>query len=131
MDTDALDYELPESLIAQYPAEPRDTSRLMVVDRASGTIRVDVFANLAAYLRPGDLLVLNDTRVIRARVHARKTTGGEVELFLLTETEPGTWIALARPSSRLRPGMVLQCAGDMTATLVDRAGEGKWQVRFS
>lgn len=131
MDTDALNYDLPEALIAQYPAEPRDASRLMVVDRASGSIRLDVFAGLAGHLQGGDLLVLNDTRVIRARVRARKATGGEVELFLLTETDPGEWIALARPSARLRPGMSLQCAGGMEVLLAARAADGKWRVVFS
>lgn len=131
MDTDALHYDLPEALIAQYPAEPRDASRLMVVDRASGSIRLDGFAGLAEHLRPGDLLVLNDTRVIRARVWARKATGGKVELFLLRETDLGEWTVLARPSSRLRAGMKLQCAGGMEALLTGRDEDGKWRVQFS
>jgi len=131
METDILHYELPEELIAQYPAEPRDMSRLMVVDRAAGSIRLDVFRNVAEYLAAGDLLVLNDTRVIRARVRAHKPTGGAVELFLLRENAPGVWTALARPSGRLREGSLLRCAGGMTAELVARLEEGKWEVRFS
>src|SRR5690606_33406844 len=108
MNTSELDYDLPEELIAQHPAERRDASRLMVLDRADRSMRFDVYRNVARYLRPGDCLVLNRTRVIRARLRARKATGGAVEIFLLREEEPGAWEALVRPSARVRPGTTVR-----------------------
>ena len=77
MNTDELDYSLPDELIAQQPVENRSESRLLVVDRSTGTIKEDVFSNVGAYLDPGDAMVVNDTRVIRARLHAQKPTGGK------------------------------------------------------
>ena len=100
-----LDYELPEDLIAQRPAEPRDASRLMVVDVQSGTISHHTFRDLPQFLLPGDALVLNETKVIPARIEARKPTGGGVELLFLRDLGPdrgGSWEVLARPSKRLR-----------------------------
>ena len=83
MKTTDFDYHLPESSIAQTPAEPRDSSRLLILDRASGQIEHRIFRDLGFYLHPNDLLVLNQTRVIPARIYARKQTGGRVELLLL------------------------------------------------
>ena len=105
-----LDYELPEGLIAQKPAEPRDASRLMVVDVGRGTIAHHTFRDLPEFLRPGDALVLNETKVIPARIEANKPTGGAVELLFLRGLGPdgsGVWEVLARPSKRLRPGLAL------------------------
>jgi S-adenosylmethionine:tRNA ribosyltransferase-isomerase len=104
MKTSDFDYELPPELIAQTPIEPRDASRLMVIHRTSGQIEHRIFHDVGAYLRPGDLLVLNQTRVIPARLFGRKTrTGGKVELLLLTQRDEHTWEALAR-GKKLRPG---------------------------
>src|SRR5690349_15505390 len=83
--TSELDYTLPERLIAQFPAQRRDASRLLVVDRASGTFSESTFARIGDHLRAGDCLVLNDTRVIRARLKAEKPSGGKIEIFLLRE----------------------------------------------
>ncbi len=130
MDTSELEYELPQELIAQHPCEPRDASRLMVLDRASGAIRVDVFRNVAAYLRAGDCMVTNDTRVIRARLHARKTTGAQIEIFLLREAEPGLWTALVRPSARVKPGTRVSIAEQFEATLGEVVNESQRLVRF-
>ncbi len=94
MQTSELDYDLPLDLIAQTPAEPRDSSRLMVVERASGRIEHRVFRDLPALLRAPDLLVANDTRVIPARIHARKLTGGKVEILLLRKLDATRWEAL-------------------------------------
>ncbi len=113
MDTADFDYELPGELIAQTPAEPRDASRLMVVERATGRIEHRLFRDVAAYLRAGDLLVLNQTRVIPARLYGQKAgTGGQVELLLLHRQETDTWEALVRGKG-LRPGtrIELQVAG--------------------
>jgi S-adenosylmethionine:tRNA ribosyltransferase-isomerase len=104
-----FDYHLPDELIAQVPAEPRDHSRLLVVDRASGELTDSVFAKLGAWLRRDDLLVLNDTRVIPSRLIGRRQSGGRVELFLVEEIDDRTWVALARPASRIRRGDWIQC----------------------
>ena len=94
MQTTELQYELPPELIAQTPAEPRDSSRLMVVDRASGAIQHRTFRDLPAFLAAPDLLVANDTRVIPARIPARKPTGGKVEVLLLRKLSATRWEAL-------------------------------------
>jgi len=125
--TRELDYELPEDLIAQRPAEPRDASRLMVVDAASGEIQHHVFRDLPWFLRPGDALVLNETKVLPARLVARRPGGGEAELLFLRELPGGRWEALARPSKRLRSGMELIAGGEVL-TLVETLGEGRWSV---
>jgi S-adenosylmethionine:tRNA ribosyltransferase-isomerase len=102
--TEDFAYELPAELIAQTPVEPRDASRLMVVDRATGATEHRIFRQVREYLRAGDLLVLNQTRVIPARLFGSKVeTGGQVELLLLRQREDGTWEALVRGKG-LRPG---------------------------
>ncbi len=98
MKTSLFDYSLPASYIAQQPAEPRDSSRLLVLDRSSGAIEHRRFSDIGEYLRPGDLLVANDSRVIPARLHARKPTGGKVEVFLLRHLDESgeTWECLVK-----------------------------------
>lgn len=129
--TQDLRYDLPESLIAQFPSEQRDESRLMVVDRASGDIRLDVYRNVARYLQRGDCMVLNDTRVIRARLHGHKASGGRVEVFLLRETEPGCWVALVRPSAKVKPGTRVHFTGGLEARVEETVEEGKRRVYFN
>jgi S-adenosylmethionine:tRNA ribosyltransferase-isomerase len=130
--TDELDYELPPELIAQEPAEPRDSARLMVVHRASGAIEHRRFRDLPAYLGPGDVLVANDSRVLPARLRARKAaTGGMVELLLLREHDAATWEALVR--GRVAPGTRLTLAegtGQPTAEVVALLPHGSRLVRF-
>jgi S-adenosylmethionine:tRNA ribosyltransferase-isomerase len=130
MKTSELDYHLPPELIAQHPCERRDASRLLVIDRASRTLRVDVFRNIAAHLRAGDCMVVNDTQVIRARLHATKPTGGRIEVFLLRERAPGTWTALVRPSARVKPGTRIRIADTVDATIGKILSEGIREVRF-
>ena len=104
--TSDFDYNLPPELIAQSPVEPRDSSRLLVLDRASGRTEHRRFTDLPAYLRPGDLMVLNQSRVIPARLFAlRDDNGGRVEFLLLRREGEGVWEALARPGRRLRAGV--------------------------
>ncbi len=125
-----LDYQLPEDLIAQSPVEPRDASRLMVVDVRRGTIAHHTFRDLPRFLLPGDALVLNETKVLPARVKANKPTGGEVELLFLRDMGPdhgGAWDVLARPSKRLSPGLWLTAGGDRLE-LVESLGDGHWAV---
>ena len=103
--TSDFDYHLPPELIAQAPLEPRDSSRLLVLDRASGEITHHLFTGIMVYLRPGDVMVFNQSRVIPARLRGRRAdTGGKVEFLLLREDSPGVWQALAQPGRRLRPG---------------------------
>lgn len=108
MRTSDFDYELPPELIAQSPAEPRDASRLLVLRRADGVMEHRRFRDLPEYLRPGDLMVFNRSRVIPARLRGRLPGGGApFELLLLRRVSPGLWRALGRPSRRLRPGLRL------------------------
>lgn len=130
MQTEELDYTLPERLIAQYPCEKRDQSRLLVLDRATGVMQIDVYANVACHLRAGDCMVLNDTRVIRARLHGQKSSGGRVELLLLQELGPATWSALVRPSAKVKPGTRISLASGIGVEVGDRLPDGKRLVRF-
>lgn len=126
MQTSELDYELPENLIAQKPAEPRDSSRLMVVDASRGEISHHVFRDLPGFLRSGDAVILNETKVMPARLLARKPTGGEVELLFLRNLG-GPWEVLARPSKRLRPGMELWSGGEKLE-IIKSLDDGRWLV---
>ena len=108
-----FEYELPAELIAQHPVIPRDASRLLVLHRENGEIEHRRFRDLPEYLRAGDLLVLNDTRVIPARLLGRKAeTGGAAELLLLQTTGSDIWEAMARPGRRLHPGNVILFGDD-------------------
>ena len=131
MKTSALDYALPEALIAQHPADRRDTSRLLVLDRAAQTITEDTFKSLSTYLTHGDCLAVNDTRVIRARLHGVKPSGGRVEIFLLHELSPGVWEALVRPSKRVKPGTAVRIAETVEATVHEELPRGRRRVAFN
>jgi S-adenosylmethionine:tRNA ribosyltransferase-isomerase len=114
MDLAEFDYPLPEGAIAQRPAEPRDAARLLVdAPLAGGAVAHRTVADLPDLVRPGDLLVVNTTRVLPARLRLRKPTGGEVEVLLLEEGPGGTWEALVRPGRRVRPGTVLVAGADL------------------
>ncbi len=118
------DYPLPPESIAQQPVTPRDASRLMVLRRGGG-IQHRAFRDLPELLGPGDLLVLNDTRVLRARMEGWKPTGGRLEfLFLRPGPSGGTWEALCEGVGELRTGMEVRFGGDAHAAVVGRAGEG-------
>ncbi len=126
-----FDYELPKDLIAQFPAEQRDESRLIVLDRAGGDIRETRFANFSRFLQEGDLLVVNETRVIPARIHGRKKSGGLVEVFLVRRLAERRWIAMLRPASRLRAGeIVLVGERDLEIAIGERLNEGEWNVNL-
>jgi S-adenosylmethionine:tRNA ribosyltransferase-isomerase len=114
MDLDDFAYELPAGAIAQHPAEPRDAARLLV-DRGVGRPVVHgTVADVPGLVRPGDVVVVNTTRVLPARLRLRKDTGGEVEVLLLERTPAGAWEALVRPSRRVRPGTKLAAGPDLT-----------------
>ena len=126
MDTSALEYELPPELIAQRPAERRDESRLLVYERATGGVRHRRFSELAAELAPDELVVVNETRVIPARLRLKREGGGEAEVLLLERVGAnGLWEGLARPSRRLRPGQRLG-----PVELVESLGGGRWRLRL-
>jgi S-adenosylmethionine:tRNA-ribosyltransferase-isomerase (queuine synthetase) len=99
-----FDYELPKELIAQFPPKRRDESRLMVLDRDGGDIRETHFSNFPRFLQEGDILVVNETRVIPARIFGRKKSGGLVEVFLVRRHAGKRWVAMLRPADRLRAG---------------------------
>jgi S-adenosylmethionine:tRNA ribosyltransferase-isomerase len=129
MDTKELDYPLPSDLIAQRPLAVRDASRLLVYERATGSVRHRRLSDLPAELPAGALTVVNDTRVVAGRLRVRRPGGGEAEVLLLEQQNGnGRWEALARPSRRLRPGMRLSGDGDLE--LVEPLGEGRWLVRL-
>lgn len=132
MKTSDFDYELPPGLIAQQPAEPRDAARLLVLRRAAGTIEHRAMRELPAFLDPGDLLVVNDTRVIPARLRGRRpVTGGAVEVFLLEERGDGAWEALLRAHRRPKPGDRIELAGGRAAAVfAEELGEGRALVRI-
>jgi S-adenosylmethionine:tRNA ribosyltransferase-isomerase len=126
-----FDYELPEELIAQHPSPRRDESRLILFERGSGELRETRFSNFPRYLQEGDLLVVNDSRVIPARLHARRRTGGAVEVLLTRRLSPGVWHAMIRPSRRIVPGeVVLVGEGEHPITIVKREGHGVWRVNL-
>lgn len=129
MKTEEFDYHLPPEAIAQEPAEPRDSSRLLVLDRSTGELHETVFRQIVDYLRSGDVLVLNDTRVIPARLHGRKPTGGRCEVFLLRDLGGGRWEALVRPARRLKPGSEV-FVGDVKLKVIERTPEGTRVVEF-
>jgi S-adenosylmethionine:tRNA ribosyltransferase-isomerase len=125
MDISLLDYELPPELVAQTPVEPRDAARLLVYRMSSGEVEHRVVSDLPDVLS-GELVVVNDTRVVPGRLRLRRPSGGAVEVLLLEAVDgEGTWEALARPSSRLRPGEDLG-----QVRLLESLGEGRWRVRL-
>jgi len=156
-----FDYTLPPELIAQQPVEPRDAARLLVVDRATGRLAHRIFRDLPEYLRPGDVLVVNDTRVLPARLRARKRTGGEIEVLLLrpapsgagrvpleagddattrfpprlrrlgAERDSHVWEVLLRPARRARAGTRLTFPLNLTGEVIGTAADGVWVMRFA
>lgn len=131
MKTSDFDYHLPPEFIAQAPAEPRDSSRLMVLSRGDGSIAHRRFGELDGLLQNGDVMVFNDSRVLPARLMGRKTdTGGRVELLLLRRVEPGLWEALCRPSRSMREGTQFTFDG-LNGGIVERRSGALRVIRFS
>lgn len=125
-------FELPDELIARYPAVRRDASRLMVLERQEQTISETGFDRITGWLRPGDLLVVNDTRVIPARLFGVKPTGGRVEIFLVEQYgEAGHWRCLLRSSKTCQPGQLILLPDDVTAEVLQRLGDQDWLLAFS
>lgn len=135
MKTSDFDYHLPQELIAQSPSEPRDHSRLMILDRSSGEIEHRKFYDLVEYLNDGDVLVFNDSRVIPARMYGLTLdTGSKIELLLLTQNQPKIWKALVKPGRRMRKGARFQIDGldgkHVTGTVLDQYDDGSREIEF-
>ncbi|MBD3401783.1 tRNA preQ1(34) S-adenosylmethionine ribosyltransferase-isomerase QueA [candidate division GN15 bacterium] len=133
MDLSLFDYDLPRELIAQFPSRRRDQSRLLVLDRSSGETRQGRFRDILDYIKPGDALVVNNTRVFKARLLGRRQSGGKVEIFLVRRVEPESerWLALVSPSRRLKEGEVIPFDRNLTVQLEKSLGSGQWEVLFS
>ena len=128
MQTADFDYELPASAIAQTPIEPRDVARLLIDEGPGAAPTHGRVTDLPELLLPGDVLVVNTTRVLPARLRATRATGGAAEVLLLEPVDdagPGTWEALVRPSAKLRPGTKLEIGDDLTVVVGDDLGEGR------
>lgn len=132
MTVNDFDYNLPERLIAQTPLEKRDHSRLLVLNKKDGSIQHRHFYDIVDLLNPGDLLVVNDSKVIPARIFGtRAETGGVVEVLLLKALEENVWEVLVKPGKKARPGQVIEFNGEMTGTVLEILEDGKRKIRFS
>ena len=127
----SYDYHLPVSQIAQHPAGKRDSSRMLVLDRKTGAVTDRIFRDIVEYIRPEDVLVLNNTKVFPARlVGEREPGGGKAELFLVRPAGDGVWDALARPGRKLRKGARVRFGKELRAEVLDVLADGKRRVRF-
>jgi S-adenosylmethionine:tRNA ribosyltransferase-isomerase len=131
-----FNYDLPEELIAQYPAPERDASRLLVLDRVTGKTEDRLFSDLPEYLRSGDMLVFNDSKVIKARLIGKKEgTGARIEIFLLkrlnkSKTNKEVWVVLARPAKRLQVGSRVLFGTELAAEVMNKGADGSVCVTF-
>ena len=130
MEVTDFDYDLPQELIAQTPVEPRDSSRLLVMDKKTGELEHRHFFNLPEYLKPGDVLVFNDTRVIPARLHGFKTTGAHVEVFLLTRKNATDWEVLVKPGKKLQKGAQIKFSDELSCEILETTDFGGRIARF-
>jgi S-adenosylmethionine:tRNA ribosyltransferase-isomerase len=130
--TSDYDFHLPPEQIAQHPADRRDRSRLLVLDRASGRLQHRVFTDILELFAPGDVLVLNETRVFPARLRGRRAGGGAAEVFLLhpAAEQPDLWTALVRPGAKLKPGRRIEVSDELAVEVVDVRPDGNRLVRL-
>ena len=133
MDVKDFYFDFPEELIAQDPLKDRSSSRLLVLDRDTGEVQHRVFRDIVEYLRPGDCLVINDTKVIPARLFGiKKDTGAKIEILLLKRRENDIWETLVRPGKKCRPGTVIEFGeGLLSGTVVETVDDGNRLIRFS
>ena len=133
MDVKDFYFDLPEELIAQDPLKDRSSSRLLVLDKDTGEVQHRVFRDIVEYLRPGDCLVINDTKVIPARLFGiKKDTGAKIEILLLKRRENDIWETLVRPGKKCRPGTVIEFGeGLLCGTVVETVDDGNRLIRFS
>lgn len=131
MEVKDFDYFLPKELIAQKPVEPRDSSRLMVLNKKEKTIEHRIFRDIINYLGEGDLLVRNITKVIPARLYGKKTTGANIEILLLEKVDKGIWKALVKPGSKVKKGTEILFNDNLKAVCKDWAEEGSRILEFN
>ena len=132
MKVEDFNYELPEERIAQDPIEPRDASRLMILDRKTGEIRHSVFRGILDELYPGDILVINDTKVLPARIYGHKESGAVIELLLLKQVGVDQWQCLVKPGKKALPGVKLYFdLPELTAEVLDHSEEGSRIIQFN
>lgn len=124
-----FDYELPKELIAQVPSQRREMSKMMVLDKHIKSIEDKHFFDLIDYLTPNDLLVLNNTKVIPARIYAKKETGALIETFLIKETEPTVWTALIKPSKRVKEGLIIKVSDELSIEILEKQDD-KWKIKL-
>ncbi len=126
-----FDYELPEELIAQKPTEKREQSKMMVLNRANHTIEHKNFFNIVDYLDENCILILNNTKVMPARLYGYKDTGAKIEIFLLKEKENHTWEVLIRPSKRVKIGTIVKISDELSVEVLEPLEDaGKWLVKM-
>ena len=131
MNVSDFKYELPKELIAQHPYDKRDEARLMVLDRKTQSIEHKLFKDIIDYLNPGDCLVINNTKVIPARLYGKKDTGAHVEVLILKRIEGDIWEAMVRPGNKLRPGAKVEFGdGILKATILEVLEGGNRKVEF-
>lgn len=131
MNVSEFNYDLPEELIAQTPVEPRDTSRLLTLDRQTGATKQGTFRDILEDVRPDDVWVFNNTRVIPARLYGKRPTGGRVEVLLLHPLGEDRWEVLVRPGKKALPGTALTFDAGVTATVEDRTEFGGRVLKFT
>lgn len=133
MDVKDFYFDLPQELIAQDPLEDRSASRLLVLDKKTGDVKHRIFKDITEYLRPGDCLVINDTKVIPARLFGvKKDTGAKIELLLLKRRENDIWETLVKPGKKAKPGTVIDFGdGLLTGTVLETVDDGNRLIRFS
>ena len=126
-----FNYDLPERLIAQHPYDKRDEARLMVLDKTKQKIEHKVFKDIIEYLNPGDCLVINNTKVIPARLYGKKDTGAKVEFLLLKRIDGDFWEVMVRPGNKLKPGTVIYFGDNiLKATVLEVLDGGNRKVKF-
>lgn len=125
-----FDYELPQELIAQTPSEKRENARMMVLDRRDETVEHKHFYDIVDYFDENDVIVLNNTRVIPARLYGHKETGALLEVFLLKQIAGKTWQVLLNPSKRVKEDMIIKISDELSLKVLTREDQGKWLVEM-
>ena len=133
MDVKQFDYHLPQKLIAQFPSGTRDKSRLLLLDRSTEGVSHHKFSGIVDYIGKGDALVVNNTRVFKARLFGKRVTGGKAEVFLVrqVDSDSETWRALVSPSRRMKEGEKIHFDDRSSVTLEKNVGDGNWDLSFS
>ncbi len=126
-----FDYELPEGMIAQFPSEKREESRLMIVNRKENSISIDIFKNILNHLDSNDLLVMNETKVIPARLVGKKPLGGKIEILLLEQVDEHTWKCLVKPGRRLKIGSEMILGDLLHGKIIEWGEKGERLIQFS